>query len=63
MSICRGCPHFDFAVVVSMGDAPMRIEMRCMVDEQMAWIRTECNRRPDSDTGERLRKTDMGGNS
>ena len=62
-TVCRDCPNFDFAIVVSMGDAPMRIEMRCMVDEQMAGLRTECDRKPDRDTGERRRVADMGGDA
>ena len=62
-TVCRDCPNFDFSIVVSMGDAPMRIDMRCMVDEQMAGIRTECNRKPDRDTGERRRVADMGGDA
>ena len=62
-TVCRDCPNFDFSIVVSMGDAPMRIEMRCMVDEQMAGLRTECDRKPDRDTGERRRVADMGGDA
>ncbi len=62
-TVCRDCPNFDFSIVVSMGDAPMRIEMRCMVDEQMAGLRTECDRKPDRDTGERRRVADMDGDA
>lgn len=59
-----GCKHFDFAISVTLeGNTPPRVDMSCKVGEQMAGIRTECNSRPVTDTGERRRVTDMGGDA
>lgn len=64
LSICRGCPHFDFAIAVTFeGSDPPRMDMSCLIGEQAAGIRVKCDKRPDRDTGERRRVTDMGGDA
>lgn len=65
MSICRGCPHFDFAIaIVPEGARGPRIDMDCRIGQPGAGMREACQEKPAPvDTGERRRKTDMGGNS
>jgi hypothetical protein len=45
------------------GNTPPRVNISCKAGEKMAGIRTECNSRPVTDTGERRRITDMGGDA
>jgi hypothetical protein len=65
MSICRDCPHFDFAVAVTPdGQRGPRVAMDCDLGMSMAGVRDACELKPVRvDTGERRRKTDMGGDA
>ena len=65
MSICRGCPHFDFSIAVAVaGNAGPRIDMDCELGVSMPGIRDVCELKPVRvDTGERRRETDMGGDA
>lgn len=65
MSICRDCPHFDFAVAITPdGPRGPRVAMDCELGMSMAGIREACELKPVRvDTGQRRRKTDMGGDA
>jgi len=65
MSICRGCPHFDFAIAITPeGSRGPQVDMDCRIGQPGAGVRETCLKKPvHVDTGERRRKTDMGGDA
>ena len=65
MSICRGFPHFDFAIAITLeGARGPRIDMDCKIGQPGAGVRETCQEKPVRvDIVERRRKTEMGGNS
>lgn len=63
-TICRGCPHFDFAIAIAYeGNDGPRMDMTCDLGESAAGIRLSCDKRPERDNGMRRRETDMGGDA
>ena len=64
MSICRGCPHYAFEVVVQMyGSHPVRVVDSCYLGLASAGFRQSCGAKPIRDNGQRRRRTDIDGQS
>ena len=64
MSICRGCPHYAFEVVVQMhGNHPVRVVDPCALGLVAAGLRQSCGAKPIRDNGQRRRRTDIDGQS
>lgn len=60
MSICRGCPHYAFEVVVQMhGNHPVRVVDSCSLGLADAGFRQSCSVKPIRDNGQRRRRTDI----
>lgn len=64
MSICRGCPHYAFEVVVQMyGNHPVRVVDSCSLVLAAAGFRQSRGSKPVRDNGQRRRRTDITGQS
>lgn len=60
MSICRGCHHYAFEVVVQMyGNHPVRVVDSCALGLADAGFRQSCGAKPIRDNGQRRRRTDI----
>ena len=64
MSICRGCPHYHWAVVVAYDSRnPVRVVDSCSLVIAAAGLRQSCGAKPIRDNGQRRRRTDIDGQS
>ena len=64
MSICRGCPHYHWAVVVAYDSRnPVRVVDSCSLVIAAAGFRQSCGSKPIRDNGQRRRRTDIDGQS
>lgn len=60
MSICRGCPHYHWTVVVTYdGNRPVRVVDSCAIGFAAAGFRQSCGAKPIRDNGKRRRRTDI----